>query len=156
MTTEIELLKQQYQAAFTAEQQFAEGKSGYVESCAQALISARSEPLGFEHKRLQSNTMIADVFNRELANGRAPVAMKNNGLSLSLIYAPLCSQKELHKRAVQLGEDSFNDALVRLNNDSNVARIALGDALVALQAEQLEQQRQQQLQDEISDMLQRT
>lgn len=146
-------LKESYASAKAAEQSYTDNKDSIVSSGADSLINSKSERLGYQNMRLQSMAMVAEVFNREAASGRYPEHIRNNGLSLSLIYAPNCSVKELAKRAAATAETDYQDRLKRLQGDTVAARNAIATALEAIELQNAEQQRQQQEQNELKQML---
>jgi len=153
MYEQLTTLKNNFQQAQAAEQSFIDSKDSVISSDAENLLSTKSQRIGFQDLRLQSLTMIAETYNREAAGGRYPEQIRNNGMSLSLLYSPNCSAKELAKRASSTAESDYLSKLHRLHLETETARNAIASALEAIELQNAEQQRQLQLQADIAQMI---
>ncbi|OAT14616.1 hypothetical protein M979_4425 [Buttiauxella noackiae ATCC 51607] len=153
MYEQLTTLKNNFQQAKAAEQSFIDSKNSVISSDAENLLRTKSQRIGFQDLRLQSLTMIAETYNREAATSRYPEQIRNNGMSLSLLYAPNCSVKELAKRATATAESDYLSKLNRLHVETETARKALASALEAIELQNAERQRQLQLQADIAQMI---
>lgn len=142
-----------YQSAAHHLEDFDNGKDNYLHTYSESLINNRSESLGFRNVRLSSYGMIAEVYNREQSAGNLPVAIRNNGLTLSLIYAPVISAKALKAKAVELATKAFDDERNRHASTVQSTRDTLKGILNQVIAENEERTRELQLQADVEQML---